>query len=237
MIQEEPITIVCSDKGWIRALKGHSNNKDDVRYKEGDKKRFWFHAKNTDRITIFSTNGRFYTLPAEKIPKGRGMGESIRLMADLSNGSEIVSIGVHRPEGKLLVASSDGRGLIVEESQIVAQTRQGRQVLNLNGDNQAVVCISVEGDTVAVIGENRKLLLFPVSELPIMTRGRGMILQRYRDGGLLDAKVFNLSDGLSWQSGSRLRTERDLRDWSGKRAQAGRLPPRGFPKNGIFGER
>ncbi|MDA0653821.1 MAG: DNA topoisomerase IV subunit A [Proteobacteria bacterium] len=234
MIEREPITVVCSEKGWIRAMKGHVEDTGDVRYKDGDRGRFWLHAQSTDRISIFVTNGRFHTLVASALPRGRGMGEPVKLMADLSNGAEIVDVRVHRPGAALLVASSDGRGFVVEDDQTVAQTRQGRQVLNLAGGAEAAVCVPADGDTVAVIGENRKLLLFPLSELPTMARGRGVLLQRYRDGALADARVFRRKDGLSWRSGERVRTETDLRDWLGKRAQSGRLPPRGFPKSGRF---
>ena len=234
MIEREPITVVCSEKGWIRAMKGHVEDTGDVRYKDGDRGRFWLHAQSTDRISIFVTNGRFHTLAAAALPRGRGMGEPVKLMADLSNGADIVDVRVHRPGAALLVASTDGRGFVVEEDQTVAQTRQGRQVLNLAGGAEAAVCVPAAGDTVAVIGENRKLLLFPLSELPTMARGRGVLLQRYRDGGLADARVFRRKDGLSWRSGVRVRTETDLRDWLGKRAQSGRLPPRGFPKSGRF---
>jgi len=234
MIEREPITIICSEKGWIRTMKGHAEDAGDVRYKEGDRGRFWLHAQSTDRVAVFATNGRFYTLAVDKLPRGRGMGEPVKLMADLTNETEIVTVRIHRPGGRLLVASSDGRGFLVDEEQTVARTRQGRQVLNLSGGAVAAVCVSGEGDTVAVIGENRKLLLFPVSELPVMPRGRGVVLQRHREGGLADAMVFRRTDGLTWRSGDRIRTESELRDWLGRRGQAGRLPPKGFSRSGCF---
>ena len=236
MVEKEPITVVCSDKGWLRALRGHVEEGHDVRYKDGDKGRFWLHAQTTDKLVLFATNGRFYTLSCDKLPGGRGNGEPVRLLLDLANDQEIVAMMVHDPERKLVVASSDGRGFVVEEKAIVAQTRGGRQVLNVSGDVEAAVCAPVQGDHLAVVGDNHKLLLFPLSELPEMNRGRGVVLQRYRDGGLSDAKTMTLADGLSWrQAGGRTRTETELDMWLGKRSQAGRLAPKGFPKNHKFG--
>ncbi len=236
MVEREPITVVCSDKGWLRALRGHVEEGHDVHYKDGDKSRFWLHAQSTDKLVLFATNGRFYTLACDKLPGGRGNGEPVRLLLDMANDQEIIEVMVHDPARKLLVASSDGRGFIVAEKDIVAQTRGGRQVLNVAGDVEASVCAPVEGDHLAVVGENHKLLLFPLSELPEMSRGRGVVLQRYRDGGLGDAKTMNLADGLTWlQSGGRTRTETELEMWLGKRGQAGRLAPKGFPKNHSFG--
>ncbi len=234
MIEREPITVICSAKGWIRALKGHATDTGEVKYKEGDAGRFWFHAQSTDKIVMFCTNGRFYTLAGDKLPGGRGAGEPVRLMVELGNDHDIVDMRVHRPGGKLVVAASDGRGFVVEEDQTLAQTRQGRQVLNVSGGVEATVCAPADGDTVAVVGENRKLLLFGIAELPVMTRGRGVVLQRYQDGGLADAKTFNRADGLTWAIGDKTRTETDLADWRGKRAQAGRLAPKGFSKSGRF---
>jgi topoisomerase-4 subunit A len=235
MVEREPITVICSEKGWIRAAKGHIDDNGEVKYKEGDGGRFWLHAQTTDRILLFATNGRFYTLSAAKLPGGRGAGDPVRLVVDLPNDEEIVMVMVFRPGQKLLVASSDGRGFIVAEDDTLAQTRNGRQVLNLGAGAEAALCRPADGDTVAVIGENRKLVLFPAAELPTMARGRGVVLQRYRDGGLADAKIFDLTEGLTWASGDRTRTERDLDDWVGKRAQAGRLAPKGFAKSGRFG--
>ena len=236
MVEKEPVTVVCSEKGWLRALRGHVEEGHDVRYKDGDKGRFWLHAQSTDKLVLFATNGRFYTLSCDKLPGGRGNGEPVRLLLDLANDQEIISMMVHDPERKLLVASSDGRGFVVEEKATVAQTRGGRQVLNVSGDVEAAVCAPVQGDHLAVVGDNHKLLLFPLTELPEMNRGRGVVLQRYRDGGLADAKTMTLTDGLTWrQAGGRTRTETDLEMWLGKRSQAGRLAPKGFPKNHKFG--
>jgi topoisomerase-4 subunit A len=235
VVEREPVTIVCSDKGWVRALKGHVQESDDIKYKEGDRGRFFLHAETTDKLLVFGTNGRFYTLGADKLPGGRGHGEPIRLMIDLGNDQEIVALLVHRPGRKLVVAAYDGRGFIVPEDEVVAQTRAGKQVLNVGEGVEAAVCAPVEGDHVAVMGENRKMIVFPIGELPEMTRGRGVILQKYKDGGLSDVKTFNLAEGLTWRLGDKTRTETALQEWLGQRAQAGRLPPRGFPSSKKFG--
>lgn len=234
MIEREPVTVVCSDKGWIRAAKGHLQEPNDVKYKEGDQGRFLLHAETTDKLLIFATNGRFYSIGADRLPGGRGHGEPLRLMFDLPNDHDIVALFVHQPDRKLLLASSDGRGFVVEEQDVYAQTKAGKQVLNVSGENEARVCRFVDGDTVAVVGENRKLLVFDLNDMPEMARGRGVILQRYKDGGLSDITVFDKTVGLQWRMGDRTRTETDLRDWTGRRAQAGRLPPRGFPRNNKF---
>ena len=234
IIDREPVTVVCSKKGWIRAARGHLQDFSEVRYKEGDGERFVFHAETTDKLLVFGTNGRFYAVGVDKLPGGRGFGEPLRLMFDMPSDHDITALQIFKPERKLLVASSDGRGFVVAEKEVFAQTRAGKQVLNVSGSNEAKVCVPAEGDTVAVIGENRKLIIFDAGELPEMTRGRGVILQRYKDGGLSDAVVFNKADGLQWKSGERTRTETQLRDWIAKRAQAGRLPPKGFPRNNRF---
>ena len=234
IIDREPVTVVCSKKGWIRAARGHLQDFGEVRYKEGDGERFVFHAETTDKLLVFGTNGRFYVVGVDKLPGGRGFGEPLRLMFDMQSDHDIVALQIFKPDRKLLIASSDGRGFVVTEKEVFAQTRAGKQVLNVSGSNEAKVCVSVDGDSVAVIGENRKLLIFDLSELPEMTRGRGVILQRCKDGGLSDVVVFNLADGLQWKSGERTRKEIQLREWVGKRGQAGRLPPKGFPRNNRF---
>ncbi len=235
LIDKEPVTIICSEKGWIRTIRGHVAEGPDVRYKEGDRGRFWLQGETTDRIVLFATNGRFYTLPADKLPGGRGHGEPVRLMIDLGNDEDIVLLAVHQPDRKLLVASTDGRGFIVEEAAVLAQTKAGKQVLNIAPGEEARVAATVAGDHVAVVGDNRKLAAFPLDELPEMTRGRGVRLQRYKDGGLSDARTFLLADGLIWgQAGGRTRTETDLTPWLGKRASAGRLAPKGFPRDNRF---
>ncbi len=234
MIEREPVTVICSEKGWIRAARGHLPNIDDVKYKEGDRKRFAFHAQTTDKLIIFATNGRFYTLGVDKLPGGRGFGEPLSLMIELGNEHGVLAMTVHEPDRKLLVASSDGRGFVVAEKDVMAQTRAGKQVLNVSGSVEAAVCTPVMGDSVAVVGDNRKMIVFPLEELPEMTRGRGVMLQRYSTGGLADVMVFDGAQGLAWRIGDRTRVETDLKDWIGKRAQAGRKVPRGFPKNTRF---
>ncbi|HXQ40351.1 MAG TPA: DNA topoisomerase IV subunit A [Candidatus Udaeobacter sp.] len=236
MIEREAVTVICSDKGWIRAQRGQVTDPNELKYKEGDRGRFMLPAETTDKLLVFGTNGRFYTLGIDKLPGGRGHGEPIRLMIDLENDQDLVALLVHKPGRKLIVASADGRGFVVPEEAVVAQTRAGKQVLNLAEGVEAAACAPAEGDTVAVIGENRKLLLFPLAELPEMTRGRGVILQRYKDGGLSDIKSFAYKDGLTWRQGDqRQRTETDLKDWRGERGQSGRLPPAGFTRSNRFG--
>jgi topoisomerase-4 subunit A len=235
MIERESITVICSHKGWIRAARGHLDDAASLKFKEGDRSRFLFHAETTDKIVLLGTNGRFYTIGGDKLPGGRGHGEPVRLMIDLGNDHDVVGLFKHVPGRKLLVASSDGRGFVVPEDEVIAQTRTGKQVLNVSGGVEARTCSVVEGDSVAVVGENHKLIIFPLDELPEMTRGRGVKLQSYKDGGLSDAKTFVLDEGLTWKSGDRTRTETDLLAWVGKRAQAGRLAPKGFPRSNNFG--
>ncbi|MEM9498457.1 MAG: DNA topoisomerase IV subunit A [Pseudomonadota bacterium] len=237
MIEREPVTVVCSQMGWVRALSGHIDLTRELKFKDGDGPRFIFHAETTDRLLVFGSNGRFYTLSAANLPGGRGMGEPVRLMVDLPNEAEIVAILIHQPGRKLLVASSAGDGFVVAEDEVVAQTRTGKQVLNVRGDTRAHVCRPVLGDHVACAGENRKVLVFPLSELPEMARGKGVRLQKFKDGGLADARTFALADGLSWRDrGGRTRTETagGLAEWIGKRASAGRMAPRGFPPDNRF---
>ncbi|MBI3451629.1 MAG: DNA topoisomerase IV subunit A [Rhodospirillales bacterium] len=233
LIEREPLTVVCSIKGWVRAFKGHVDDLSEVKYKEGDGPKFAIKAESTDKLLVFASNGRFYMVPCDGLPRARGDGEPLKLMVDMGE-ADIVQMLVHKPDRKLLVVSSDGRGFIVPEAEVVAQTRAGKQALNLGEGAEARVCTPVEGDTVAVLGENRKLLCFKIAELPEMNRGRGVILQRYKQGGLADVKVFSLSEGLSWRSGAGVRTETNLRDWIGQRSQAGRLPPAGFTRANRF---
>ncbi|MCV6825915.1 MULTISPECIES: DNA topoisomerase IV subunit A [Halocynthiibacter] len=235
MIEREPITVVCSQMGWIRAMSGHIDLNRELKFKDGDGPRFAFHAETTDRLLLLGTNGRFYTMGASTLPGGRGMGEPLRLMVDLPNECEIVDLFIHEPGRKLLVASSAGDGFIVPEDDVVAQTRTGKQVLNVRGDVVAKVCRPIKGDHVAAVGENRKVLVFPIEELPEMGRGKGVRLQKYKDGGLSDATTFVLEQGLSWlDPAGRTRTETELAEWSGKRASAGRMAPRGFPRDNKF---
>jgi topoisomerase-4 subunit A len=235
LIERELITVVCSQQGWIRAMKGHVPLDGELKYKDGDEGRFVFHAQTTDRILAFATNGRFFTLGADRLPGGRGMGEPVRLMVDLPNDEDLLALFIHRPGERLLVASTAGDGFVVPEDEVIAQTRAGRQVLNVRDGVRATVCQPVTGDHVAVVGRNRKLLVFPLAELPEMTRGKGVRLQKYKDGGLSDALCFAIADGLTWKDpAGRTRTERDLAEWQGKRASAGRMAPRGFPRDNRF---
>ena len=239
MIDKEPVTVICSEKGWIRTVKGHLADDDGLKFKDGDHGRFLIHAQTTDKLILFGTDGRFYTLAVDRLPGGRGHGEPVRLSIDLGNDSDIVHLKVHEPDGRLLVAASDGRGFIVAEKEVLAQTRGGKAVLTVKGDVEAAACTLVpEGaDHVAVVGRNRKLLVFPVADVPELGRGRGMILQRYKEGGLSDAKAFVLADGLECRTGSRTRTfeKKELDLWIGQRAQAGRIAPQGFPRDNRFG--
>ncbi|MBR9900047.1 MAG: DNA topoisomerase IV subunit A [Rhodospirillales bacterium] len=237
LIEREPITVICSKMGWVRALKGHVADVSDLKFKDGDEHRFALKAFTTDKLLILSTAGRCYTMSCDKLPGGRGHGEPIRLSIDLPQEHDIVSMVVHKDGRNLLVASSGGRGFQVAEKEVVAQTKNGKQVLNLGTGEVAKIFEPVESDHVAVLGDNRKLLIYPVSEIPEMTRGRGVILQKYRQGGLSDLMLFNLEDGLSWTMGGsegRTRTVTELTEWIGKRAGAGRLPPNGFPRSNKF---
>jgi topoisomerase-4 subunit A len=238
MIEKEPVTVVLSEKGWIRVIRGHQTEPDSLTFKEGDKLKSFAKAQTIDALLLFATNGRFYSLGADKLPGGRGHGEPFRLMIDIEEAADAIELFVHQPGRKLLVASTSGHGFIVAEDEVLAQTRKGKQVLNVTASAEAAVCTPVAGDSVATIGENRKLLLFPLAELPEMPRGKGVRLQRYKDGGLADAKTFNKKDGLPYvDSAGRSFVMTELRDWWGQRAQAGRLPPKGFPKSGKFGPR
>ncbi len=235
MIDREPITVVCSQMGWIRAMTGHIDLTRELKFKDGDGPRHIFHAETTDRLLVFGSNGRFYTISASNLPGGRGMGEPVRLMVDLPNEAEIVALFIHRPGQKLLVASTAGDGFVVPEDEVIAQTRAGKQVLNVRGDTRAAVCKPVAGDHLAAVGENRKMLIFPVADLPEMGRGKGVRLQKYKDGGLSDARTFTLAEGLTWlDPAGRTRTVTELDEWTGARASAGRMAPRGFPQDNRF---
>ncbi len=237
-IEREPVTVVCSDKGWVRSLRGHGLETADLKYKEGDKPRFFIEMETTDKLLVFATNGRFYTIGADRLPGGRGHGEPLKLMLDMGNDVEILTLMVHAAGAVILVASDDGRGFLISQDDLVAQTRGGRQILNVKGDVEALRAVPAVGDHIAVIGENRKMLIFPVAELPTMGRGRGVRLQNYAQGGLADVRIFTLKEGLTVKTGGKYRTfsADDLKDWIGKRAQAGRLPPVGFPRTSRFGD-
>ncbi|MBN8819185.1 MAG: DNA topoisomerase IV subunit A [Sphingomonas sp.] len=242
MIEREPITVIMSQRGWIRAMKGHVDlaSTETLKFKEGDGPAFSFHAQTTDKLLLVGSDGRFYTLGADKLPGGRGFGEPVRLMIDLANETGIVALLPARLDGKLLLAASDGRGFVAPVAEIIAETRKGKQVVNLKGNAALKVVrpIAPEADSVAVIGDNRKLVVFSLAEMPEMTRGQGVQLQRYRDGGLSDATTLVLAQGLSWPMGGesgRVRTEADLLPWRAARGAAGRMPPTGFPRDNRFG--
>jgi topoisomerase-4 subunit A len=241
MIEKEPITVILSQRGWIRAMKGHvaAEEIDAIKYREGDGLGFLVRASTTDRLVLIGDNGRAYTLAGDKLPGGRGFGEPVRLLIDLDGEVGIAALMVVRPAGKYLVVASDGRGFVTSGEATLAETRKGKQLVNLRpGARVAVFRAIVEGaDAVAVIGENRKLLVFPLGELPELGRGQGVQLQRYRDGGLADAVAFRLTEGLSWSMGGesgRTRTESDLGLWRAARGAAGRMPPLGFPRSNRF---
>ena len=235
MIEREPITVICSKMGWIRAMKGHQALDSEFKFKDGDEARFAFHAETTDKLIVAGSNGRFFTVLGANLPGGRGMGEPVRLIIDLPNEAEIVDIFTAKAGRKLLVASSDGDGFVVAEDDVIAQTRAGKQVLNVKDGVVLRVVKPVAGDHVAVVGENRKVLVFAIDELPEMGRGKGVRLQKYKDGGLSDATTFTLAEGLSWlDPAGRTRTEPDLAEWLGKRAGSGRMAPRGFPRDNRF---
>jgi len=235
-IEREPVTVVCSEMGWIRAIKGHVSDFTEIRYKEGDRGLRCLHAMTTDKLIIFATDGRFFTLGCERLPGGRGHGEPLRLMIELLDRHEPVAVFVHSPGRRLLIASDKGRGFMVDEDEVVAQTRNGKQILLVGPEEAAGVCTFVEGgaNSVAVVGSNRKLLIFSLDELPVMARGRGVILQRYRQGELSDIRTFALEKGLSWRAGGGMRTETNVTQWIGKRGQVGQKAPRGFPLSNKF---
>jgi topoisomerase-4 subunit A len=233
-VERLPVTVACSRQGWIRVLRGHVEDDGELKYKEGDGARFVLKAESTDKLLLISSDGRGYLLPVERLPGGRGQGEPLRLQIDLGRGAEPVMLTVHRPDGRVLLASSGGRGFVAEEPAIAAQTRAGKQVFNLEEGERVRVATAANGDHVATVGSNRKLLIFPLDQLPVMSRGKGVLLQRYRDGELADAAVLRLGDGLSWQAGKGTRIVTDLTPWLGRRGQAGRLAPHGFPRNNRF---
>lgn len=236
MIEKEPITVILSEKGWIRALKGHVDLNDDIKFKEGDSLQFGMHVQTTDKILLFASNGRFYTLGADKLPRGRGFGEPLRLSVDLPEDDEIVCMFVYQAGAKRLIVSKKGKGFVVKEDDLIAQTKNGKIILNLSEGDKAQFCLPYQGDTVAVVGENRKLLIFDIREIPEMTRGQGVFMQKYKEEncGVSDIKLFNKADGLAYPCGNGTRIETNLVGWTGHRAQVGKLPPVGFPKANKF---
>ena len=234
-VEREPITVILSEKGWIRAVKGAVAEPGDLKFKEGDKLRLVLPCQTSDRLTLLATNGKAFTLKAADLPRGRGDGQPVRLLAELTNEDDLTALFVAVEGTKYLIASNTGRGFIVPAAELLAEKRTGKQVLNLKPKEEAALCVPADGDHVAIIGENRRLLVFPLDQVPEMARGAGVILQRYKDGELSDVKIFRLADGLTWKLGDRVRTETDLRPWLAERGTAGRLPPNGFPKSPKFG--
>ncbi|MBO6918517.1 MAG: DNA topoisomerase IV subunit A [Rhizobiaceae bacterium] len=237
MIEKEPITVVLSQKGWVRAMKGHMSDYSSLAFKDGDKLKLAFSAYTTDKILIITTGGKAYTLGADKFPGGRGHGEPLRIMVDMDNDQDVLTAFVHQPERKLLLASNIGNGFIVKETDLVANTRKGKQVMNVKMPDEAQLCVEVRGDYLAVVGKNRKMLIFPIEQLPEMARGKGVRLQRYKDGGVADIRCFLMEEGLTWEDSagrSYTRMKDELMEWMGDRAQAGRMVPKGFPRSGKF---
>ncbi len=234
-VEREPMTVILSEKGWIRAVKGHVTEESVQKFKEGDRLDRLVRCESTDRLALLATNGRVYTLKVADLPRGRGDGQAIRLLIDLANEDGVVDLFLPDSAGKYLIAASVGRGFVIAGEELNSERKAGKQILNLKPGEELSHCVPAKGDHVAVIGQNRKLLIFPLSDLPEMPKGAGVTLQKYKDGGMADVKVFSLALGLTWKLGANTRTETKLTDWLGARAQAGRLPPTGFPKSGKFG--
>jgi topoisomerase-4 subunit A len=246
MVEKEPVTVVVSEKGWLRAMKGHLADNSTLAFKEGDSLKLAFHAQTTDKIIVFTTGGKFYTIGADRLPGGRGHGEPIRIIADMENDQDIVTAFVHDPKRKLLVVSRNGYGFIVPEAEVAANTRKGKQAMNVKSPDEAVICLAVsdDHDHLAIVGENRKMLVFPFRDdkrpddrIPEMARGKGVRLQRYKDGGTIDARTFAIASGLTWQDSSGrtfTRLAAELDEWRSARATAGRMVPKGFPRSGRF---
>jgi topoisomerase-4 subunit A len=233
-IEREPVTVILSQKGWIRAQKGHLAEDTELKFKEGDRLATLLPCLSTDRLALLATNGRVYTIKVSDLPRGRGDGQAIRLLIDLPNEDGVVALFLPEPESNYLIASDSARGFAILGTELASERRAGKQILNLKPGEELARCVPAKGDHVAIIGQNRKLLVFALSEVPAMAKGAGVTLQKYKDGKMADLKVFTLAEGLSWKTGERTRTETKLADWLGSRAQAGRLPPNGFPKSGKF---
>ncbi|HEY1983218.1 MAG TPA: DNA gyrase C-terminal beta-propeller domain-containing protein, partial [Xanthobacteraceae bacterium] len=237
LVEREPITVVVSEKGWIRALRGQVADLSSLAFKGDDGLKLAFFAETTSKILVFASNGRFYTIDAAKLPGGRGHGEPIRLFIDIEQEADVVTVFRYQGSRKFIVAGKDGRGFVVPEDECLGNTRKGKQVLNVKPPDAACALAPVEGELVAVIGENRKMVIFPIDQVPDMTRGRGVRLQRYKDGSLSDIRTFEVEKGLSWtdSAGRAFNLSlKELADWRGNRADAGRLAPKGFPKTNKF---
>ncbi len=233
-VEKEPITIILSQKGWIRCIKGHSDLNEEFKFKDDDSLLKAIHAQTTDKIILFDTSGKFFNISGSEIPSGRGFGQPLRLMVDLGNNDNICDMFAFEPKAQYLIASNTGKGFLVDENHIIAQTRNGRKIMNLGDNETTVFCKKITGDMVAVIGDNRKLLVFKVEEIPTMARGRGVTLQKYKDGGLSDLQIFNEADGFVYNRAGGTKTETELLSWLGHRGQVGKLAPFGFPKSNKF---
>lgn len=234
LIEKEPVTVILSQKGWIRGLKGHCDLKSEFKFKEEDELAFALHAQTTDKIIILDSSGKFFNIQANEIPTGRGFGQPLRLMVDIANNDSVVAMFVYEPKTSYLLATGEGRGFIVDDSHIIAQTRNGRKIMNVAEGEKTTFCVKAAGDMIAVVGENRKLLVFKSEEVPTMARGRGVVLQKYKDGGLSDIQFFNEAEGFSFSRSGGTGIETDLRTWLGHRGQTGKAVPFGFPKNNKF---
>lgn len=236
MVEKEPITVIMSAKGWVRAMKGHGVNQTELKYKEGDREHIVFEAQTTDKLVLFASNGRFYTIAGDKLPAGRGFGEPVRLLVEIPNDADIIDMMVWQEGQKYLVATRDGRGFIVPSDDILAQTKNGKTVMSVDDNGDARVCIPVAAnhDHLAIMGTNRKMLVFKLNQIPEMSKGKGVILQKYKDAEIADAKTFNLKEGLTFLSGTREMSVSNVKEWIGERAQTGKLPPNGFPRSNRF---
>ena len=237
MIEKEPVTIVISEKGWIRALKGHMSDTSSLNFKEGDALKLAFPAQTTDRLLLVTTGGKAYTLGADKLPGGRGHGEPLRIMVDMENDQDVLTAFVHDPQRKLLIASTAGNGFVVPETEMIANTRKGKQIMNVTMPDEAKLVVPVSGDHVAVVGENRKMIVFPLAQVPEMSRGKGVRLQKFKDGGISDIRCFAIADGLTWvdtAGRSFMKSKDELIEWLGNRADTGHTLPKGFPRSGKF---
>ena len=234
LVEKEPITVILSQKGWIRCVKGHTNLNDDFKFKDDDALQCALHAQTTDKIILFDTSGKFFNISGNEIPSGRGFGQPLRLMIDLGINDNICEMFVFEPKASYVIASNSGKGFVVDENHLLAQTRNGRKIMNLAEGETAMFCRKVTGNMVAVVGDNRKLLIFKTEEIPTMARGRGVTLQKYKDGGLSDMQIFNEADGFTFEKNSCTKTETELLSWLGHRGQVGKLVPFGFLKTNKF---